>query len=68
MNNPNPHSIDAYTSIRTISTPSGAPNPGQPAWNTQLATSMPVSRYRTFDGRSGTFVGNDGARHFCVVN
>ncbi|KAA0085642.1 2-isopropylmalate synthase [Mycolicibacterium sp. P9-64] len=48
MNNPNPHSIDAYTSARTISTPSGAPNPGQPAWNTQRATSMPVSRYRTF--------------------
>jgi 2-isopropylmalate synthase len=48
VNNPNPHSIDAYTSVRTISTPSGAPNPGQPAWNTQLATSMPVSRYRTF--------------------
>jgi 2-isopropylmalate synthase len=48
VNNPNPHSIDAYTSARTISTPSGAPNPGQPAWNTQRATSMPVSRYRTF--------------------
>jgi 2-isopropylmalate synthase len=48
VNNPNPHSIDAYTSVRTISTPSGARNPGQPAWNTQRATSMPVSRYRTF--------------------
>jgi 2-isopropylmalate synthase len=48
VNNPNPHSIDAYMSARTISTPSGAPNPGQPAWNTQRATSMPVSRYRTF--------------------
>jgi 2-isopropylmalate synthase len=48
VNNPNPHSIDAYTSVRTISTPSGAPNPGQPAWNTQRSTSMPVSRYRTF--------------------
>jgi 2-isopropylmalate synthase len=48
VNNPNPHSIDAYASVRTISTPSGAPNPGQPAWNTQRATSMPVSRYRTF--------------------
>jgi 2-isopropylmalate synthase len=48
VNNPNPHSIDAYTSVRTISTPTGAPNPGQPAWNTQRATSMPVSRYRTF--------------------
>ena len=48
MNNPNPDSIDAYTSVRTISTPAGARNPGQPAWNTQRATSMPVSRYRTF--------------------
>jgi 2-isopropylmalate synthase len=48
VNNPNPHSIDAYTSVRTISTPSGAPNPGQPAWNTQRASQMPVSRYRTF--------------------
>ena len=48
MNNPNPHSIDAYTSVRTIETPSGEPNPGQPAWNTQRATSMPVSRYRAF--------------------
>ncbi|MDT7627867.1 MAG: 2-isopropylmalate synthase [Pseudonocardiales bacterium] len=48
MNNPNPHAIDAYKSARTINTPSGEPNPGQPAWNSQRATSMPVSRYRTF--------------------
>ncbi len=48
MNNPNPHSIDAYTSVRTINTPSGEANPGQPAWNTQRGTSMPVNRYRTF--------------------
>jgi 2-isopropylmalate synthase len=47
----NPNNVDAYawsSQARTISTPSGAPNPGQPAWNTQRATSMPVSRYRTF--------------------
>ncbi len=48
MNNPNPHSIDAYTSVRTINTPSGDANPSQPAWNTQRGTSMPVSRYRAF--------------------
>jgi 2-isopropylmalate synthase len=41
-------SIDAFSSVRTISTPAGAPNPGQPAWNTQRASSMPVSRYRPF--------------------
>jgi 2-isopropylmalate synthase len=48
VNDPHPHSIDAYTSVRTISTPSGPPNPGQPAWNTQRASSMPIGRYRTF--------------------
>src|SRR5918993_3265222 len=31
-----------------VRTPSGAPNTGQPAWNTQRASQMPVSRYRTF--------------------
>jgi 2-isopropylmalate synthase len=42
-------SPDAFTSVRSISTPAGPPNPGQPAWNTQRATSMPVNRYRSFD-------------------
>ena len=49
MNNPNKSDAYAWTSqARTINTPSGEPNPGQPAWNSQRATSMPVSRYRTF--------------------
>lgn len=26
------------------------------------------SRYRSFDARSGTFVGYDGQEHFCVAN
>ncbi|CAA0133676.1 2-isopropylmalate synthase [Mycolicibacterium vanbaalenii] len=43
------NSADAYSSVRTISTPAGAPHPGQPAWNTQRGSSMPVSRYRSFD-------------------
>ncbi|PRC45559.1 2-isopropylmalate synthase, partial [Mycobacterium sp. ITM-2017-0098] len=42
-------STDAYSSVRTISTPAGAPHPGQPAWNTQRGSQMPVSRYRSFD-------------------
>ncbi|MCV7225927.1 2-isopropylmalate synthase [Mycolicibacterium komossense] len=46
----NSESADAYSSVRTISTPAGAPNPGQPAWNTQRASSMPVHRYRPFAG------------------
>jgi 2-isopropylmalate synthase len=45
---PAPDSPDAFTSVRSISKPAGAPNPGQPGWNTQRGTSMPVSRYRTF--------------------
>ena len=41
-------SVDAYSSVRNISTPAGPANPGQPAWNTQRTTQMPVSRYRPF--------------------
>jgi 2-isopropylmalate synthase len=39
---------DAFVSARTIRTPSGAPRAGQPAWNTQRGTSMPIHRYRPF--------------------
>jgi 2-isopropylmalate synthase len=39
---------DAFVSARTINTPSGAPYPGQPEWNTQRTTTMPISRYRPF--------------------
>jgi 2-isopropylmalate synthase len=48
VNNPTTNSTDAFASVRTINIPAGPANPGQPAWNTQRATSMPVSRYRTF--------------------
>ncbi|MEV0673036.1 2-isopropylmalate synthase [Mycobacterium sp. NPDC050441] len=41
-------SADAYSSVRAINTPAGTPNPGQPVWNTQRGSSMPVSRYRSF--------------------
>src|SRR5690242_124221 len=43
-----PDSPDAFASVRSINKPSGPAHPDQPAWNTQRATSMPVSRYRTF--------------------
>src|SRR5246127_4486116 len=39
---------DAFRSARTITTPSGAPRAGQPAWNTQRGSSMPMHRYRSF--------------------
>ncbi|WP_019973124.1 2-isopropylmalate synthase [Mycobacterium sp. 141] len=41
-------SVDAYTSVRTITTPSGSRRDGQPSWNTQRGSTMPVRRYRTF--------------------
>ncbi len=41
-------SPDAFTSSRTITQPAGPPNPGQPGWNTQRGSSMPVARYRPF--------------------
>ena len=45
---PSAETPDAYTYSRTITQPAGPPNPGQPAWNTQRGSSMPVSRYRPF--------------------
>ncbi|WP_293771974.1 2-isopropylmalate synthase [uncultured Corynebacterium sp.] len=40
---------DAYISApREITTPSGAPRDGQPAWNKQRGSSMPFDRYLTF--------------------
>ncbi len=41
-------SVDAYVSARTITTPSGPPRAGQPSWNTQRGSAMPVDRYRPF--------------------
>lgn len=45
---PSPDSPDAFSSVRQISQPSGPPHPGQPAWNTQRGSAMPVNRYRSF--------------------
>ena len=39
---------DTYRSARSIVTPSGPPNPGQPGWNRQRGSAMPVNRYRPF--------------------
>ena len=41
-------SSDVFKSARTITKPAGQPNTGQPAWNTQRGSSMPVGRYRPF--------------------
>jgi 2-isopropylmalate synthase len=47
-NFPESSSPDAYVSARTIVQPAGPPGPGQPSWNPQRASSMPVNRYRPF--------------------
>ncbi|WP_425325767.1 2-isopropylmalate synthase [Mycobacterium shimoidei] len=43
-----PSPVDEFRSARSITKPTGAPNPGQPAWNTQRGSSMPIGRYRPF--------------------
>ncbi|BCO33842.1 2-isopropylmalate synthase [Mycobacterium heckeshornense] len=45
---PSADSPDVFSSIRAITKPAGPPNPGQPAWNTQRGSSMPIHRYRPF--------------------
>ncbi|WP_119184993.1 2-isopropylmalate synthase [Mycobacterium decipiens] len=44
----NLHSPDVYQSVRTIVKPAGPPRSGQPGWNPQRGSSMPVNRYRPF--------------------
>ncbi|MCV7385981.1 2-isopropylmalate synthase [Mycolicibacter longobardus] len=39
---------DAFTSARAITKPSGPRGPGQPTWNAQRGSAMPVNRYRSF--------------------
>ena len=46
--NPTDPRPDAFVSERKITTPSGAPRAGQPAWNTQRGSAMPMHRYRSF--------------------
>src|ERR1700731_458027 len=38
----------AFVSDRPIPPPSGAPRAGQPVWNTQRGSAMPMHRYRSF--------------------
>ncbi|BBY06096.1 2-isopropylmalate synthase [Mycobacterium noviomagense] len=48
VSRPSDDTPDAFTSMRAITKPAGPPNPGQPAWNTQRGSSMPINRYRSF--------------------
>jgi 2-isopropylmalate synthase len=48
FSSPEDDSADAFTSSRTIEKPAGRARPGQPGWNPQRGSSMPVGRYRSF--------------------
>ncbi|MBO0866223.1 MAG: 2-isopropylmalate synthase, partial [Mycobacterium sp.] len=48
FSSPPPDFPDAFASTRTITKPAGASNPGQPTWNTQRGSAMPIGRYRPF--------------------
>ena len=41
----------------------GSLRPWTPAWSRYC-----YDRYMTFDDRTGTYVGNDGVRHFCLAS
>ncbi len=45
---PSGDSPDVFKSVRAITKPAGQPNMGQPAWNTQRGSAMPIGRYRPF--------------------
>ncbi len=48
ISRPGADSPDTFTSTRTIRTPAGPAHPGQPVWNRQRGSSMPVGRYLGF--------------------
>jgi BA14K-like protein len=52
-----------YAPPPSYSAYAGGLRPWSPQWSHYC-----YDRYRTFDGRTGTFVGSDGARHFCVAS
>jgi 2-isopropylmalate synthase len=45
---PSADSPDAFRSTRSITKPAGPPSAGQPEWNPQRGSSMPINRYRSF--------------------
>ncbi|MEB3034649.1 2-isopropylmalate synthase [[Mycobacterium] nativiensis] len=48
MNSFSQPSPDAFRSGRGITKPTGPRSPGQPTWNAQRGSAMPVNRYRSF--------------------
>jgi 2-isopropylmalate synthase len=45
---PSADNPNGFASVRGIVKPAGPPNAGQPAWNTQRGSAMPIHRYRPF--------------------
>lgn len=58
---PRPQPIREYDPREDVH--AGSLEPWSSAWYQYC-----VDRYRSFDARSGTFVGYDGERHFCVAD
>lgn len=60
---PRPDEIDDEPEIIYAEPAFDAPQPWSPEWYDYCN-----NRYRSFDDRSGTFLGYDGKRHFCVAD
>ena len=61
---PPPRRIDVERDVSYYApAPAYGLRPWSPAWMRYC-----YDRYRSFDSRSGTYVGYDGMRHFCAAN
>jgi hypothetical protein len=74
---PPPPYYDPYAAPPPAYQPFAPPPARYPAQPSRYASYQPWTRewynycsrrYRTFNARTGTFRGNDGRNHFCVVN
>jgi hypothetical protein len=60
---PRPVPVPRYYAAPRVAYNAGYAEPWTRGWYEYCS-----DRYRTFNGRTGTFVGNDGERHFCTTN
>ena len=60
---PRPRPVREYPETVYLDDYAGAYEPWSAGWYEYCS-----DRYRSFNPRSGTFVGYDGAEHFCVAN
>jgi BA14K-like protein len=58
-----PVPVRRYYAAPRVAYNGGYPEPWTRGWYEYCS-----DRYRTFNARTGTFVGNDGEQHFCAAN